>query len=128
MTEGKRRHADGGSVLPLFIFGIALTLIAATAVVSATGLFAQQRRLNGVSDSVALATGAALLAQPNLDIGGYAREALSVLSGYPGQWVDQAAVVDNRVVVRLCQSNQFYLAAVFSGGTICATSAARAVT
>ena len=128
MTWKNRIQADHGSVLPLFLFGIALTLVAATAVVSATGLFAQQRRLNGVSDSVALATAAAMAADPNLDLGGYAREALTVLNGSVGQWLDRAEQVEDRVVVRLCQRNQLVITAVFSGGRICATSAAKAVT
>lgn len=128
MTGPNGMHADRGSVLPLFLFGIALTLVGATAVVSATGLFAQQRRLNGVSDSVALAAAAAIAADPNLDPAAFAREALSVLRGSAGQWVDRAEQVDDRVVVRLCQRNQLAIAAVFSGGQICATSAARAVT
>lgn len=128
MTGPNGMHADRGSVLPLFLFGIALTLVGATAVVSATGLFAQQRRLNGVSDSVALAAAAAIAADPNLDPASYARGALSVLRGSAGQWVDRADQVDDRVVVRLCQRNQFAIATVFSGGQICATSAARAVT
>lgn len=128
MTWKSRIQEDRGSVLPLFLFGIALTLVAAASVVSATGLFAQQRRLNGVSDSVALATAAAMATDPNLDLGGYARKVLSVLNGSVGQWVDRAEQVEDRVVVRLCQQNQFVIAAVFSGGQICATSAAKAVT
>lgn len=128
MTGKNRMHADRGSVLPLFLFGIALTLVAATAVMSATGLFAQQRRLNGVSDSVALATAAALAADPNLDPGGYARKALSALKGSSDQWVDRAQQVADRVVVRLCQRNQFVVVAVFAGGQICSTSAAKPVT
>lgn len=128
MTGPNGMHADRGSVLPLFLFGIALTLVGAIAVVSATGLFAQQRRLNGVSDSAALAAAAAIAADPNLDLKGYVQKALSVLSGSEGSWVDRAEQVDDRVVVRLCQRNQFGITAVFSGGQICATSAARAVT
>lgn len=128
MTWKNRIQEDRGSVLPLFLFGIALTLVAAAAVVSATGLFAQQRRLNSISDSVALATAAAVAADPNLDLGGYSRKALTVLNGSAGQWVARAEQVEDRVVVRLCQRNQFVIAAVFSGGQICSTSAAKAVT
>ena len=102
--------SDSGSIAPLAILGIMLTLSISLVQLSATTLFEQQRRLNSVSDALALdLADLALDMKQNID-GQLATQELDILNQQSGDgaksWVASFSKSgQNRVSVRLCQRN-----------------------
>ncbi|MEY4067575.1 MAG: hypothetical protein RIQ44_787 [Actinomycetota bacterium] len=122
-------HSDQGSALPLFLFGTALLVLGGLIAVTATSGLAQQRRLNGVADAVALAAAEAQVRNPARDVSEFAAEALQILGSNRGEWLVSAGVgAQNRVTVRLCQPNKFYLLPQGPGTEVCVASTAMPVT
>jgi hypothetical protein len=125
---------DGGSIAPLAILGVLVSLVLALVVLSADQLFQQQRNLNSVSDALALDL-ADLKLQPKtkLDSTVAAQELARVSGGLRGarpHLVQLLEPSENRVLVRVCQQNRLLempITGMLSGhvlAEICVTSTA----
>jgi len=135
--------ADDGSALPLFLFGFAFLISTAMVVATASGSLLQQRRLNGIADTLALAganyslqllsktsqKGAATLApEPDASVGEFMTNLQDVL--YPNSQITIAgltAVDPGEVRLRICQPNNALFARLAAKSEVCANSAAKAI-
>lgn len=134
MKLGKpgNKPTDAGSALPLFIFGSVLLILLALCLASASQLLQQQRRLNCMSDALALdlaASGFAIGEQSNQStLRNLANTDARVL--YPPEtklgtaWVsDVGSPAANEASVRVCQQVALVWSAV-APSTVCASSSA----
>ncbi|MEN9715031.1 MAG: hypothetical protein RJA35_498 [Actinomycetota bacterium] len=116
---------DRGSALPLFLFGVAFLLAVSTLAVTASGYLLQQRRLNGITDSMALYLLAETGSKKTPPADAVAAQ-LQVLYPNQGISIDQVKMPDaDSSWVRLCQPNRMVISVLFSGATICVASAAQ---
>ena len=126
--------ADEGSIAPLAILGVLVSLVLALVVLSADQLFQQQRNLNSVSDALALDL-ADLKLQPKTkiewsvadqELGGLSSE----LGGSAPRLRELVLTDENRVSVSICQHNRLLdspITGFISGQTlseVCVTSVA----
>jgi len=125
---------DEGSIAPLAILGVMLSLVLGLVVISADQVFQQQRSLNTVSDSLALDL-ADLKLQPKtkLDFAMAVGELAQLSQGLHGPAVSLAQFwqpSESRVSVRICQQNRLRwlpLTGLLSKSTlpdVCVTSVA----
>jgi hypothetical protein len=110
--------------MPLFIFGVVFLLVSALVLLSASQLLEQQRRLNGMSDSLALQL-AGQVGQREISAR-TARVAMAVMYGEGDTQVDGLNVASSgRVSVRLCEPAKQLAAIFLPSGGVCSASAAQ---
>lgn len=106
MTGEVSKAGDRGSALPLFIFGCVTLLLLGAVLLRSGQLLEQQRRLSGVSDTIALsleerAAGAQI---GDEELASWAADDISLI--YSGQAIEVDSAHSShpgRVSVRVCQ-------------------------
>lgn len=132
MRHPEKNSTDAGSALPLLLAGLLFLIVFGAVMLGSLQLLEQQRRLNGISDTLALDATQRLVQQPTSDT-----RTLSEYVGsdakaiYPNHRVtlEQVAVAKpNEVEVALCEPAQVTIASVLglSAKRVCATSRAAA--
>jgi hypothetical protein len=132
LRQPENNPTDAGSALPLLLAGLLFLVVFGAVLLGSLQLLEQQRRLNGISDTLALDATERLVQQPTSD-----SRTLSVYLGsdakaiYPNHRVtlEQVAVAKpDAVEVAVCEPAQATLASVLglSAKQVCATSRAAA--
>lgn len=135
-------RADDGSALPMFLFGFAFLIATSLVVVSASGSLLQQRRLNGMADTLALAganysrqvadasnqpgaSDSVLGSKDSVDVF-LASLLVSIYPDSRARIAGLAAPIPGEVRLRICQPNNALLARIAANSEVCASSAAKA--
>jgi hypothetical protein len=124
-------HTDAGSALPLLLGGALFLILLGGVLLGSLQLLEQQRRLNGVSDTLALDLTTRLVEEPTSDVHsltGFAQTDLSLI--YPERRVQigEVRVIGGAsVAVALCEPAKPTLASVLgmTARQVCAQSRAQ---
>lgn len=107
MSNKPNRHTDAGSALPLMIAGVLFLILFGASLISSLQLLEQQRRLNGVSDTLALDLTQKHVASPTLEmmrLNAFASEDLVAIYPQRSVQIVQVRVVSPKAVsVALCE-------------------------
>ena len=130
MTDKPNQATDAGSALPLMIAGVLFLILFGASLIGSVQLLEQQRRLNGVSDTLALDLTHEHVASPTRDsrqLTAFAGEDLMAI--YPDRSVQigQIRVVSaTSVAVAICERAKPTLASVLgmTAKQVCAQSRA----
>jgi len=116
VSNKPNHHTDAGSALPLMIAGVLFLILFGTSLIGSLQLLEQQRRLNGVSDTLALDLTQKHVASPTLDmmsLNSFASEDLVAIYPQRSVQIVRVGVVSPRSVsVALCEPAKQTLASV----------------